>query len=1128
MKKRIPNSYSAFPSSVNMRYGKRMSNGGAMNQLTEFNEGGRHEENGLGGIPQGMNEQGQMNLVEEGETKFNAENYIFSDTLKIDKELAKAFNLNSKMVGKTFADASKLAGRKKSRREGDKIEEAANDADLMNLMEAQEAFKQKEIEERLAEIDALDPTVLPAMMGQGQSQGDPAMGGQMQEAPMDEQAMMEQQMMAEQGQPSPEEMAMMQQQQDMAMGQQEGMMRSGGKIPKSVLLSRAKSHMSDAAAQEYVKNYDNGGNLGGPYPRHSIGLGYKRPVYPMTEEEARRQKIYEGPYKDHVERLNDIDLAFDNPTALVTGEPLAGEKSLFKDYLKWWDSPQPYRPTRKDEWPEAEKLGGYLGDGKSSFGGGGYMSRSYAPGGFMGMNMANAGMMNANPNPCGDPPLPPCPGQETGFTSTIKTRDTGSAIQNFSPHLSWTEEAGFEDDRIMQDIRQNMISNLGAVGTSTDPAYGGGTGIGEFPDKERTRKFKDFVGKVKDDFVDKRENIKAFRQKPNTAGRRYTHMNRALNVFRPKNDRIRNSGNMRFAVKHPRATQDAQGNNLRALSNLFLGVPDKSKWVGRFGEDQMRRGGGKLCYGCGGKMHAYGGRMSVPGVQHKYGAGMQTAGTILDTAADFAKYIPVVGQIVAPVAEAGANVLKGAGEAKATDTAYTLKDAAFDAGSGAAGTFVPGAEQFIQTIGDQATKKDKEAEMAKKQAILADKNHPDHKKVKAAMEARANDESLQNAQTFQNVWNQTAGMASQFINPGEAADTAATVTEVAPDAITDTVTDTTGLVGEGMGYGNWADIDMGAPELPFGTGGRMGSNYLKNGGGLWANIRAKKERMGKNYRPAKPGDKDYPSDEAIEAAQKPMGGSLTNPTDPMNIEPLPLMPANQFGSPAQATLPFNYAYNMQPTSIADFFQGENEINVDVDQEDVNRDFKFKETPMQAAAKALPIAANLYSGLFSKYDPKYEPEFVATKAPKLDYTESVNAIRRSTAGLRKDLRKFGRNPGNLQVAAQKGAQLEAQAIQQVDTINAKLQFEAEKLNKAEKQKLERMKKQLMLTFDEAKRKSLQASAEQTKQMVEANQANELAAYYATMAGEGIGSVEYKTLADQFAEMLKNRNKNKKKK
>ena len=37
--------------------------------------------------------------------------------------------------------------------------------------------------------------------------------------------------------------------------------------------------------------------------------------------------------------------------------------------------------------------------------------------------------------------------------------------------------------------------------------------------------------------------------------------------------------------------------------------------------------------------------------------------------------------------------------------------------------------------------------------------------------------------------------------------------------------------------------------------------------GLWENIRKKKKRMGKNYKPAKPGDKDYPSKEAIKKAQ---------------------------------------------------------------------------------------------------------------------------------------------------------------------------------------------------------------------------------------------------------------------
>lgn len=37
--------------------------------------------------------------------------------------------------------------------------------------------------------------------------------------------------------------------------------------------------------------------------------------------------------------------------------------------------------------------------------------------------------------------------------------------------------------------------------------------------------------------------------------------------------------------------------------------------------------------------------------------------------------------------------------------------------------------------------------------------------------------------------------------------------------------------------------------------------------GLWYNIQKKKERMGKNYKPAQPGDKDFPSQEALKKAQ---------------------------------------------------------------------------------------------------------------------------------------------------------------------------------------------------------------------------------------------------------------------
>ena len=69
--------------------------------VTEFNEGGTHEENPYDGIPQGIAPDGMPNLVEEGEVKYD--NYIFSDRLMLSKEDKKKY----KYKGKTFADAAK-------------------------------------------------------------------------------------------------------------------------------------------------------------------------------------------------------------------------------------------------------------------------------------------------------------------------------------------------------------------------------------------------------------------------------------------------------------------------------------------------------------------------------------------------------------------------------------------------------------------------------------------------------------------------------------------------------------------------------------------------------------------------------------------------------------------------------------------------------------------------------------------------------------------------------------------------------------------------------------------------------------------------------------------------------------
>lgn len=167
---------------------KKFAEGGPMNQLTEFNEGGSHEENPLGGIPQGMNQNGGMNLVQEGETKNNAQNFIYSDDITISKSIAKQFNINSRFVGKTYADASKKANRTDSRRETDTIEQNAITKDLDKLAKAQEAQKQEELQKDIAKMAEKHPEFMAQMM---QAQQQP-------QIPM--------------GQPSPEEMAMMQQQ----------------------------------------------------------------------------------------------------------------------------------------------------------------------------------------------------------------------------------------------------------------------------------------------------------------------------------------------------------------------------------------------------------------------------------------------------------------------------------------------------------------------------------------------------------------------------------------------------------------------------------------------------------------------------------------------------------------------------------------------------------------------------------------------------------------------------------------------------------------------------------------------------------------------------------------------------
>lgn len=154
----------------------QFANGGQINNnmnpenfLTEFNSGGSHEQNPMGGIPQGMGENGKMNTVEEGETK--AMGYVFSDRLEIDEQTAQKYGLPKNFKGKSPAKASKIinAPYKESTNAVDKesVEEM-----LGRLIEASEELRQ------IQEMRDTPPQMMgmenPISQGMGQEM-DPSM-----------------------------------------------------------------------------------------------------------------------------------------------------------------------------------------------------------------------------------------------------------------------------------------------------------------------------------------------------------------------------------------------------------------------------------------------------------------------------------------------------------------------------------------------------------------------------------------------------------------------------------------------------------------------------------------------------------------------------------------------------------------------------------------------------------------------------------------------------------------------------------------------------------------------------------------------------------------------------------------
>jgi hypothetical protein len=127
-------------------YDKGGSIGGIMPRLTQFNTGGSHEQNPNGGIPQGVaGKNGEPNLVEQGETKFN--NYIFSDRLRLQDP--KEYNLGGSLEGKTFSAISKKLSKSIEERPNDPIAKVGQDRSLERLKQANDdAIQMKQFEDQ--------------------------------------------------------------------------------------------------------------------------------------------------------------------------------------------------------------------------------------------------------------------------------------------------------------------------------------------------------------------------------------------------------------------------------------------------------------------------------------------------------------------------------------------------------------------------------------------------------------------------------------------------------------------------------------------------------------------------------------------------------------------------------------------------------------------------------------------------------------------------------------------------------------------------------------------------------------------------------------------------------------------
>ena len=111
------------------------------NGVTVIENGGTHENNPLGGVPQGIGSNGKQNVVEQGEVKYN--DYVFSNRIVVDKLILKQLGLTDKYEDSTYAYIADKLSKESEERPNDPISIRGLENNLSKLRVAQEMQKLK-------------------------------------------------------------------------------------------------------------------------------------------------------------------------------------------------------------------------------------------------------------------------------------------------------------------------------------------------------------------------------------------------------------------------------------------------------------------------------------------------------------------------------------------------------------------------------------------------------------------------------------------------------------------------------------------------------------------------------------------------------------------------------------------------------------------------------------------------------------------------------------------------------------------------------------------------------------------------------------------------------------------------